>query len=178
MEINPGRKIRFCVAGAPVAKKMLVHAMSRSLRERKFRFCAGGRLRPRAFSLFPFSMPECQGCMAKDLFLERCLVSDFLEACERKFRFCAGGRLRPEGLLIASILYAGMSRLHGERPRFCAGGRLRPLVRDLPPGFKAPCCYWKGFRPPCLLEGHWRVEGAGAPCLLEGFMAPLPTGRA
>ena len=37
------------------------------------------------------------------------------EACRRKFRFCAGGRLRTEGLLIVSVPYAGVSRLHGER---------------------------------------------------------------
>ena len=63
----------------------------------------------RAFSLFLSSMPECQGCVAKDLLLERCLVKVTSRNLQEKIRFCAGGRLRPEGLLIVSILYVGVS---------------------------------------------------------------------
>ena len=68
--------------------------------------------------------------MAKDLLLERCLVTVVSRNLQEKSRFCAGGRLRPEGLLIVStviILYAGVCLEACERKfRFCVGGRLRP----------------------------------------------------
>ena len=56
----------------------------------------------------------------------------------RKFRFCVGGRLRPEGLLIVSILYAGV-RLE-EKFRFCAGAsqNLAPKLRRALRAFNLP----------------------------------------
>ena len=55
-----------------------------------------------------------------------------------KFRSCAGGRLRPEGLLIVSILYAGV-RLE-EKFRFCAGAsqNLAPKLRRALRAFNLP----------------------------------------
>ena len=57
----------------------------------KFRFCAGDIFGRRAFSLFLFPMLGCQGCMAKDLLLGRCLVKGMSKSLREKIQVLRWG---------------------------------------------------------------------------------------
>ena len=112
--------------------------------EEKFRFCAGAsqNLAPKLRrALRAFNLPEpFQGLLkafqgpaavgrpsrgSKEASRKGPIQKETPAA--RKFRFCAGGRLRPEGLLIVSILHAGVCL------EVCQG-----LLRSLPGARKGP----------------------------------------
>ena len=78
-----------------------------------------GHEKIRAFSLFLFALPECQGWVAwcsKDTVRRSCL-----EASTRKTWFDVG----PKGLLFQRYRAKVMSRSFREKNQVCVGGRLR-----------------------------------------------------
>ena len=86
----------------------------------------------------------------------------------RQFRFCAGGRLRPEGLLIVSILYAGVclevceTKIQASQG-FSGASQARGLLNSL-------------FSPPALLQPGASQGLQGPPRGLPGASQGPPRG--